>query len=223
MRPGCPLPADRANPTTLACELICAMIARALGLRVPNYACIELPKQLVEQRTRDDRDRLRPNVGLNFGSQFLDRAPTFAHEEIGDEQIPSFENLLSFDASVLNGDRRDNNPNLIWFGNEFLLIDHGFSLHDSVINDHLTLFPRLSIDCHVSARYLRGAMSLFTFSCFFTRWEGSICQATLEEVRAHVPRVWENACGELDRIFNFLSLRCEAFDGQAQLMRETLQ
>ena len=61
--------------TSLACELICAMLARALGLKVPDYAILEVRSPLADSaRSSEVRELLRQNVGANFGTVYIESA-----------------------------------------------------------------------------------------------------------------------------------------------------
>ena len=53
--------------TSLACELICAVLARVVGLNVPDYAIVDVTQDFA--KSLDDnptRDLLLDNIGPNF-------------------------------------------------------------------------------------------------------------------------------------------------------------
>jgi hypothetical protein len=63
--------------TSLARELICSMVARAIGLPVPDYAIVELSDALLNPYSIGDeklRRLLGENIGLNFGSVYEESA-----------------------------------------------------------------------------------------------------------------------------------------------------
>ena len=57
------------NETSLACELICSIIGRYLGLPVPDYAIVDIPRGLPQHiKAQSVRDILQKNIGSNFGT-----------------------------------------------------------------------------------------------------------------------------------------------------------
>jgi hypothetical protein len=63
--------------TSLACELICAVLARSLRLSVPDYFIVEVPRSLPQYIPSDSARRLlQNNQGLNFGTQYLEGSMT---------------------------------------------------------------------------------------------------------------------------------------------------
>ena|ERR1700731_3137532 len=58
--------------TSLACELICAMLARSVGLTVPDYFVVEVPRSLPPSIPQETARRLlQQNQGLNFGTRYI--------------------------------------------------------------------------------------------------------------------------------------------------------
>ena len=57
--------------TSLACELTCAVLARAVGLIVPDYAIVEIPPILAQALPDGTvRQLLLSNTGPNFGTVY---------------------------------------------------------------------------------------------------------------------------------------------------------
>ena len=111
---------------TLVAEVICAGIARAVGLRVPELVLVEVDPELGRSEPDEEvQDLLRASGGLNLGMDFLPGALGFdplAHT------VPEASLVLWFDALVGNVDRSWRNPNLLMWHRELWLIDHGATL-----------------------------------------------------------------------------------------------
>jgi hypothetical protein len=114
------------GPAGLACELVCAVLARAAGLAVPNYAIVEVGEEFAASvRDTEAREELLRNVGENFGSVYQEDCSNFLPEmRMGDAGRLGLESVLALDAFVLNPDRTAAKPNLIFRGETVYLIDH---------------------------------------------------------------------------------------------------
>jgi hypothetical protein len=113
---------------TLVAEIICAGIARALGLRVPELVLVDVDPLLGRSEPDEEvQDLLVASPGLNLGMDFLPGSLGFdplAHQV--DPLLAS--TALWFDAFVGNVDRSWRNPNLLMWHRELWLIDHGATL-----------------------------------------------------------------------------------------------
>ncbi len=114
----------------LAAEVIVAVLAESLDLRMPRRALIELPPDVESLDENDElADLLRGSAGLNLGFAYLDDASSFAPatdlERVGEEEAAA---ILWLDGLVANQDRTARNPNLLWHREALWLIDHGASL-----------------------------------------------------------------------------------------------
>src|SRR4051812_31222211 len=66
------------GPKVLAAEVICAAIARALGLPVPDLVTVEVdPALAAGEPDQDVQDLMRASGGLNLGMDFLPGALDF--------------------------------------------------------------------------------------------------------------------------------------------------
>src|SRR6266404_6186492 len=104
------------GPTSLACELICSVLCRALELNVPDYAIIEVPRSF-PQRVRPETERrlLQSNVGSNFGTLYHEGKMRVQRDDLikSSEMLRGLlEDVIAFDATVMNGDRKSSNSNL---------------------------------------------------------------------------------------------------------------
>ncbi len=114
----------------LVAELICAELARALGLPVPETALVELPEALGRNEPDPEiHDLLLASVGSNFGLDYLPGAVTF-DPIAGPPPEPDLASaIVWFDAFVTNVDRTAKNPNLLSWHRRLYLIDHGAALY----------------------------------------------------------------------------------------------
>ncbi len=113
---------------TLVAEVICASIARSLGLRVPELVLVDVDPELGRSEPDQEvQELLRASGGLNLGMDFLPGSLGFdplAHAV--DPEVAA--TVLWFDALVNNVDRSWRNPNLLMWHRDLWLIDHGATL-----------------------------------------------------------------------------------------------
>lgn len=116
------------GPKVLVAEVICAGLARALVLPVPDLVAIELDPALAPAEPDEEiQHLLRASPGLNLGVDFLPGALDFDPAHLDrDPQLAG--RLLWFDAVVQNADRSWHNPNLLQWHDRLVLIDHGAAL-----------------------------------------------------------------------------------------------
>jgi hypothetical protein len=119
------------GPRALIAELIVGMVAREIGLRVPDLSLVHVPPGFgAEQRDPEIRELLEASVGVNVGLRYLDGAFNFDAGAAGDLVEPGFaEDLVWLDAYVTNPDRTARNPNLLVWDRRLWLIDHGSALY----------------------------------------------------------------------------------------------
>jgi hypothetical protein len=119
------------GPRALIAELIVGMIARTIGLPVPDLSIVHLPTGFgQDQRDPEIRDLLVASHGVNVGLRYLDGAFNFDAGPAGDLVEPGFADALVWlDAFVTNPDRSPRNPNLLVWARRLWLIDHGSALY----------------------------------------------------------------------------------------------
>jgi hypothetical protein len=136
------------GPKALIAELVAGEIGRALGLRVPELALINLDPELGPSEPDPEIfDLLRLSVGLNLGMRFLPKA--FAYNPILPPPLDAAlaSAIVWFDAYVTNVDRTIRNVNILVWEKELWLIDHGASLYfhhdwrDDYLERSRTPFP----------------------------------------------------------------------------------
>jgi hypothetical protein len=112
----------------LVAEVICAGLARALGLPVPDLVVVELDPVLAANEPDEEvQALLRASPGTNLGVDFLPGAVDLDPEAF---DVPGgfAGRVLWFDALVGNVDRSWRNPNLLFWHSRPYLIDHGATL-----------------------------------------------------------------------------------------------
>ena len=119
------------GPKALIAEIIVGLLARTIGLPVPDLALIEV--EPVFGRAEPDpeiQEILRRSHGLNVGLRYLDGAFNFDGFAAGDFITAQFaSDLVWLDALVTNPDRTHRNPNLLICQRSPWLIDHGAALY----------------------------------------------------------------------------------------------
>jgi hypothetical protein len=112
-----PLGFPSVTPMTCFRETLGTILARSLGVRVPDPGLINIDKAFVnsiEQVHALGERRMEP--GLCFGSRYLGRglyAPTANTRFDTDEMIDSAVRVFGFDLAFQNCDRQPTNPNCL--------------------------------------------------------------------------------------------------------------
>lgn len=203
--------------TSLACEMICSILARAIGLIVPDYFIVEIPRELLNALPDETLRRLlRDNIGANFGSAYQEGVTTWRPQHISNflsEWLETMQNVLIFDSAIINGDRKINKPNIIWDGVKMLLIDHSIALPVHLWDDAIVatspLFPEDQVRQHCTFNPLCGHNQQFNNLLEF--WQSHISERELLAIRAVLPSNWERNAGDIDKIFGFLQARVARF------------
>ncbi|MEN0013612.1 MAG: HipA family kinase [Solirubrobacteraceae bacterium] len=156
----------------LVSEIVVGELARAVGLRVPDLALLELDDAIGRAEPDPEiQELLRASVGDNVGLDFLPASLPFAMHV--DRVIPPEESaaVVWLDLLTTNVDRTPRNPNLLWWHGHLWLIDHGAALYrqhaatlDATqadrpfpqIADHV-LLPLLGADSDARVASLRAA------------------------------------------------------------------
>lgn len=117
----------------LISELLGGLIAKKLGLKIPELVFIELDERFGQTEGDEEiQDLLKFSKGLNLGLHYLSGAITY------DVAINQCDSLLAskivwLDSFITNVDRTFRNTNLLIWNKELWLIDHGaaFYFHHS--------------------------------------------------------------------------------------------
>ena len=114
---------------SLVADFIGGEIARALGLKVPEFVFANLDEAF--GRTEPDeeiQELLRKSEGLNLGVHYLSGAITY------DPAVAPLDSKLAsqivwLDSLITNVDRTARNTNMLTWNKELWLIDHGAALY----------------------------------------------------------------------------------------------
>lgn len=119
------------GPLGLMREGLCAMLAKDLGLPVPECFVVRIDPDFIASIAPSAPEvaaKLRASVQLGFGSAKL--PPGFSAWML-DRRIPKAMRgsaAFAFDLLVQNSDRRPENPNLQSRGDQFAIFDHELAL-----------------------------------------------------------------------------------------------
>lgn len=113
----------------LIAELIGGLLAKAIGLKVPELVFMNLDDSFSKTEPDEEiQDLLKFSVGLNLGLHFLSGAITYDPlVSVADSQSAS--KVVLLDSMIKNIDRTAKNTNLLNWNKELWLIDHGASLY----------------------------------------------------------------------------------------------
>lgn len=136
----------------LIADFIGGMIAKALGLRIPELVFAQLDPAFGQSEPDEEiQDLLKKSSGINLGVSYLakavtfDPAATFVQPTLADM-------ILWLDAYIMNVDRTVKNTNMLVWHKELWLIDHGASLyfhHNMESWQQLAASPFSNISQHV--------------------------------------------------------------------------
>ena len=137
-------------------ELIGGMVAKLLGLKVPELVFVNLDEAFGQTEGDEEiQDLLQASRGLNLGLHFLSGALMF--DPVVFEVDPDLASrIVWLDAYLTNVDRTVKNTNMLTWNRELWLIDHGSVLyfHHSWVNwEKQAVSPFPLIKDHVLLRY----------------------------------------------------------------------
>lgn len=220
--------------TSLACELICSMIGRKIGLHVPDYYVVELTGTFVNGLPNKNNiiKLFARNKKYIFGTPKLSSFDDWPSNHISaDEDIlEQFAKTICFDGAVMNGDRRQGNPNVLWdVGKSIKLIDHALALATVYNNSGASPspsqpFPKNKLQDHAAVPSLRenGRINDL-YSILYGRWGDRIDSSFLSTVRSCVPDEWERTGhNDIDKIFCFLDGRDSSFNTMKDIISEVI-
>ncbi len=172
----------------LAAELICAGIANALELPVPEVVFATVDSELGRNEGDPEiRQLLEASLGNNLAMDYLPGSAMFdpAARDRADPVLAA--RTVWFDAFVSNVDRTARNPNLLCWHKSLYLIDHGAALyfhHDwsDLEKRARDRFPL--IRDHVLLPWAEGLEAADAWL------RPRLTRAVLEQILQHVPDDW---------------------------------
>lgn len=209
-----------------AAELACSIVARTLGLNVPDYALVLLSSQLADLIEEPElRAKAGKNVGINFGCRYIPGSATWIpdYKTTCNKLLCHLENCVSFDASVMNGDRTHAKPNLLWVDDSLVLIDHALAAQPwRAGGDNDALFPQESIRTH--AAYASLSKRARGYSALYDDWARVLSSDFWEELNGVIPGQWrQDSRGEVERMIEFFRQRVTHLANQTMELRGVLQ
>ncbi len=225
--PGTPSGDGHFLGTSLACELIFAMLARHLGLSVPDFAIAEVgPIFASSLPDRDAANRLSASLGPNFASVAVRPAPPDWDPACASHSLElrqSIDDVLAFDFSIVNADRRASNPNLLWDGRDHVqLIDHGLAgmafLWSPEDDESVQLLTERHVQEHSGYPFLYNKGQ--PFARVPNQWAALCTDEFWADMLSLIPSAWERAPGDISRIISFLRARVNSIPAlQIELQR----
>ena len=215
------------NPWALCLsrEVVGAILARRLGLRVPDYGVVWFTPDFIRASANTaEGPRIAANEGPNFASFVVDAALEITGTDRLPRELEPWANLLTFDAFSFNADRTIGNPNVLWDGDDLHLIDHGMLAPTwTAAADGLaggSLFDDRYIPLHVSYGIIRSRGA--SFDHVRLAWAREVTAAFLRWAIDQVPAAWATG-PERRELLDFLSARAGIADGQVGELRRVVQ
>lgn len=179
----------------LVSELVVGELARALGLRVPVLAILELDDAIGRaEPDAEIQELLRKSVGDNVGLDFLPASLPFAVHAGHAVPVDEAARVVWLDLLTTNVDRTPRNPNLLWWHGELWLIDHGAALyrqHAATLNAGEADRPFPQIADHVLLPLLGDAAErIRALRTAHAEFAPQLTPALLASVAGHVPPEW---------------------------------
>ncbi len=113
----------------LIAEVIAGELGRALGLKVPELALMELDSAIGRAEPDEEiRDLLKASVGTNVALDYLPGSVMFDPVVGPVPEGLTASRIVWFDAFITNVDRTPKNPNLLVWHRRLWLIDHGAAM-----------------------------------------------------------------------------------------------
>jgi hypothetical protein len=116
------------GPRVLVAEVVVGELARRIGLRTPRQVVLDLSAEIARYEADEEvQDLLSASTGLNLGIDFLPGSFGFDGDTGTAPEVAG--RVVWLDAFCANVDRSWRNPNLLLWGDELWVIDHGAALY----------------------------------------------------------------------------------------------
>lgn len=152
----------KTNRASLVNELICAELAKAIGLPQPEFQLLNVSEEILAETSPS---LAAIGSGVAFGSVEQKGCTLFGPALLPKVPIGIQQKLFAFDWWILNGDRTDWNSNLLWLPEEsdLFVIDHNLAF-DNELDLALFLEHHICRDAW-KAIDLAGSAELQTMFC----------------------------------------------------------
>lgn len=196
-------------------ELVCGLLAKELDIEIPDFAFINVVKELGEGVSDPEAEAdIANSEGLNFGSKLLRFTAAFSPSNL--KPLANYDRLhhiMAYDTYILNEDRNADNPNMIVSEGLLYIIDHGFTLpfllgDDLLLSmkgpDELAKEPFGKIRSH--ALFALGKKNRDNFDTILGRIE-AIEDGEIEGICNTVPDEWFDRASDREKLCSFLIKR----------------
>lgn len=195
---------------SLVAEAITAMLAADLDLPVPEPFLVNFDADFIDGVVNfGAAARMRASSPVAFGSATL--PPGFSVVLAG-KPIPArvrqqAVEIFAFDCLVQNPDRRPNNPNLLFDGNQFAIFDHELTFMTTGIIGwkppwEAGALQAINADRHVLFAELKGRQ--YDLSRLEGAWR-TISTSRIAAYREALPAEWNDASGVADEALGFIA------------------
>jgi len=176
----------------LVAEVIVGLVGRAIGVDVPDLVEIEVPAAIARYEADEEvQDLLDASLGANLGLDFLPGA--FGYDGSREPSAETAQAIVWLDAFTANVDRTWANPNLLWWHDRLVAIDHGAALYfhhswpSRAPSPQRFAAQRFDVGTHVLAG-VAGAPA--AVAARHTEFAGALTPAVLGDIVDAVPAGW---------------------------------
>lgn len=191
----------------LLSEYLAAKLADYFGIATPPPALVRIERDLAELISLAEphhKARLLHSIGLNFGSKLVTGYSIWpVNKQISESNRRIAAEVFAFDALLQNPDRRFDNPNLFFNGENILIFDH-----EMAFSFLLDITPSATPWNIETQTYLQKHAFYRTLKSHPIDLEGFIqnlrdlSDTVLESVMAGFPVEWNN--GNVPKIFQHI-------------------
>ncbi len=194
-------------------EALCAMLAADLGMPVPKPHLVRLDAEFIKvvgTANPGVAQLLAQSIPVGFASTKL--PPGYA-VWMRDRKIPASmkqmaAEIFAFDMMITNPDRRPDNPNLLWKGEQFAIFDHELALSGAQTLfwkppwEQGALTDSAGPEKHVLGAGLQGFVP--DLKRLTGAWE-AISDARLQQYVAALPAEWDSVKNSTNDAILYLS------------------
>lgn len=191
-------------------ELVSSLLLAQLGLPVPEPLLVEITDAFAASFDDPELNKLvSASVGLAFGCRFVEG--TVDGVTAG---LEAWQNVCKFDAYAFNGDRRADNPNVLFDGESLWMIDHQLvaptDSFDASGTPDTELWGQHCLADHASYPFLRGNHQ--TLAVPMQAWQPTLTDG-IDVAIAATPLQWAGAADRA-RLKDFLLNRAAILHDQ---------
>lgn len=196
------------GPGALVAELVCANLAGALGLHTPECILLDFHPHTPTDDANDElADLLNASVGLNLGTALLDGAVDFVASDVLRVPPEIQAAILWLDGLTQNIDRTAKNPNMMWLGEQLLLIDFGAALAFQYSAIPVTESMPIQAGPFLDEHLFRSVGELPEWQTWDELFASKITRDVLKGAMECVPQAWLQRQRELYEAFLWKRLK----------------